>query len=108
MAGKDSSGGGGFVTGLLLGLLAGATLAMISAPQSGEDTRDILRAKAREAADRARDTAGDVSETLTGQTNELLERGRLIVERARARVDESVAEGMEAAEQTRNELQSRT
>ena len=108
MAGDDKSGGGGFITGLLLGLLAGATLAMISAPQSGEDTRDILRAKAREAADRTRDTAGDVSENLTGQTNELLERGRLIVERARARVDGAVAEGVDAAEQTRNELQSRT
>ena len=108
MAGDDTSGGGGFVTGLLLGLLAGATLAMISAPQSGEDTRDVLRAKAREAADRARDTAGDVTESLGNQTNELLERGRAIVENARARVDGAVAYGMDAAEQTRNELQSRT
>jgi len=104
----DEGSGGGFVTGLLLGLLAGTTLAMIAAPQSGEDTRNTLRAKAREAADRARDTAGDVSESLSGQTNELLERGRIIVERARARVDGAVAEGMDAAEQQRNELQSRT
>ena len=104
----DDKSGGGFVTGLLLGLLAGATLAMISAPQSGEDTRDLLRAKAREAADRARDTAGEMSESVGGQTNELLERGRAIVERARARVDGAVAEGMDAAEQQRNELQSRT
>jgi gas vesicle protein len=104
----DDKSGGGFVTGLLLGLLAGATLAMISAPQSGEDTRDFLRVKAREAADRARDTAGEVSESVGGQTNELLERGRAIVERARARVDGAVAEGMDAAEQQRNELQSRT
>jgi gas vesicle protein len=105
---ESTSGGGGFVTGLLLGLLAGATLAMIAAPQSGEDTRDVLRARAREAADRARDTAGDVSETVTGKTNELLERGRAIVEQARARVDGAVAEGIDAAEQQRNELQSRT
>jgi gas vesicle protein len=104
----DTSGGGGFVTGLLLGLLAGATLAMIAAPQSGEETRDVLRAKARETADRARDTAGDVSESLTETTNELLERGRAIVEAARARVDGAVAEGIDAAEQQRNELQSRT
>jgi len=105
---ESPAGGGGFVTGLLLGLLAGVTLAMIAAPQSGEETRDVLRARAREAADRARDTAGDVGETLAGTTNELLERGRLIVERARARVDGAVAEGIEAAEQQRNELQSRT
>jgi len=38
----------------------------------------------------------------------LLERGRNIVERARARVDQAVAEGVDAAEQQRNELQSRT
>jgi gas vesicle protein len=107
MAGDEKSGGG-FVTGLLLGLLAGATLAMISAPQSGDATRDLLLAKAREAANRARDTAGEVSETVGGQTNELIERGRAIVERARARVDGAVAEGMDAAEQQRNELQSRT
>jgi gas vesicle protein len=108
MADGEGSNAGGFVTGLLVGLLAGATLAMIAAPQSGEDTRDAMRAKAREAADRARETAGDVSESLSGQTNELLERGRSIVERARARVDGAVAEGMDAAEQQRNELQSRT
>jgi gas vesicle protein len=105
---EASGGGGGFITGLMLGLLAGATLAMIAAPQSGEDTRDVLRARAREAADRARDTAGDVSETVAGKTNELLERGRAIVEQARARVDGAVAEGIDAAEQQRNELQSRT
>jgi gas vesicle protein len=104
----DKASGGGFVTGLLLGILAGATLAMIASPQSGEETRSTLRAKAREAADRARDTAGEVSEAVGGQTNELLERGRAIVERARARVDEAVAEGMEAAAEQRNELESRT
>ncbi len=96
MAG-DAKSGAGFVTGLLLGLLGGATLAMIASPQSGEETRDTLRAK-----------AGDVGEKVSGQTNELLERGRAIVEGARARVDGAVTEGMEAAEQQRNELQSRT
>lgn len=90
-------GGAGFVSGLLVGLLAGTALAMITAPKTGEDTRATLR-----------DKAGDVGERLGGQTNELLERGRMIVERARARVDGAVAEGINAAEQQRNELQSRT
>ena len=95
---------GGFLTGLFIGLLAGTVLAMIAAPQSGEDTRDLLRAKAREAADRTRDTAGDISQTVSGTTNDLLERGRSIVDQARARVDASIAEGVDAAEQHRNEL----
>ncbi len=102
----EGSGGGGFVTGLLLGLLAGATLAMIAAPQSGEATRERLRAKAREAAAARRRRCQ--RNRRRRQTNELLERGRAIVERARARVDGAVAEGIDAAEQQRNELQSRT
>ena len=62
VADERASGGGGiagFVAGLAVGALAGVVLAMILAPQSGEDTRDLLVAKAREAGERARDTAGD-------------------------------------------------
>ena len=44
---EQRRGGPGFVTGLVLGGIAGAALAMILAPQSGEDTRDLLIAKAR-------------------------------------------------------------
>jgi gas vesicle protein len=108
MGEDDGKSGGGFLTGLLLGLLGGAALAMISSPQSGEETRDALSAKVREAAGRVRERAGEVSESVGGQTNELIERGRVIVERARARVDGAVAEGMDAAEQQRKELESRT
>jgi len=41
-----------FISGLLTGALVGASLAMVLAP-SAEDTREILRAKALAAADRA-------------------------------------------------------
>ena len=97
----DEASGSGFVTGCSLGVLAGATLGDdCFAANRGRNTRRALRAKVREAADRARDTAGEVGDSVGGQTNELLERGRAIVERARARVDEAVAEGMEAAAAT--------
>jgi gas vesicle protein len=106
----DSTTGGssGFIAGMLFGLLAGAALAMIAAPQSGEDTRGLLRAKARETADRMRDTVGDVNASVSGQTNELLERGRTIVDTARSRIDNAVADGKDAAERQRNELEDRT
>ena len=87
----------GFLTGLALGALAGATLAMILAPQSGEDTRDLLLAKAREAGERARDTAGDA--------NDLLARGRQIVADAKARIDGAVADGKDAASRQRSTLE---
>lgn len=93
-----------FATGVFIGLVAGTVFAMIAAPQSGEETRDLLRAKAREAVDRSRDTADDIAQSVSGTTNDLLDRGRSIVDRARARVDESIAEGIEAAEAHRTEL----
>ena len=93
-----AKGGPGFMTGLAIGALAGATLAMILAPQSGEDTRDLLYAKAREAGERARDSAGDAGD--------LLARGRQIVADARARIDGAIAEGKDAAERQRTTLEN--
>ena len=96
----DRAGGGvpAFVAGLAIGALAGITLAMILAPQSGEDTRDLLLAKAREAGERARDTAGDAGD--------LLARGRQIVAEAKARIDGAVAEGKDAASRQRSTLEN--
>jgi gas vesicle protein len=48
---------GGFLAGFFTGALVGASLAMVLAPASGEETRDLLRAKAREASDRVADSA---------------------------------------------------
>lgn len=96
----DQRGGPGFVTGLAIGALAGAALAMVLAPQTGEDTRDLLVAKAREAGERARDTADDASD--------LLARGRRVVAEARARIDDAVAEGKDAANHQRSTLENDT
>jgi gas vesicle protein len=46
-------GTGSLVAGLFTGALVGASLAMVLAPASGEDMRDLLRAKSREAVLRA-------------------------------------------------------
>ena len=89
--------GPAFVVGLAVGVLAGAAFAMLMAPQSGEETRDLLYAKAREAGERARDGAGDASD--------LLARGRKIVDEARARIDGAVTEGKDAAERQRSTLE---
>jgi gas vesicle protein len=97
-SGEGGGSFGGFVTGLAIGTLAGAVLAMILAPQSGEDTRDLLVAKAREAGERARDSAGDAGD--------LLARGRQIVAEAKARIDGAIIEGKDAAAQQRTTLEN--
>lgn len=56
------SGGG---TGLfLLGLAVGAGLALLFAPQSGEETRDVVRRTARRLRRRAKNLAEDAGETI--------------------------------------------
>lgn len=95
---RGDAGSGGFIVGLAVGLLAGAVLAMILAPRSGEDTRDLLFAKAREAGERARDSAGDAGD--------LLSRGRQIVAEAKARLDGAITEGKDAASRQRDALEN--
>jgi len=94
----EQGGGSGFVAGLVIGALAGAALAMILAPATGEDTRDLLVAKAREAGERARDTAGDAGD--------LLARGRDLVADAKTRLDGAIAEGKDAATRQRSTLEN--
>jgi gas vesicle protein len=49
------------LAGLLTGALVGASLAMVLAPATGHDTRDLLRAKARDAASVAKDALDGTS-----------------------------------------------
>jgi gas vesicle protein len=48
-----------FVAGLLIGALVGAGMALLLAPQSGEETRRLLARRARRLADDARDRCSD-------------------------------------------------
>lgn len=48
-----------FFIGLLIGAAAGAAAAMLTTPKPGRQMRDELAVKARDAADKAREGAGD-------------------------------------------------
>jgi gas vesicle protein len=50
---SDRSGGAEFFAGLVIGGLVGATLSLLLAPQSGEETRAQIRDKSIEYKDRA-------------------------------------------------------
>ncbi|MGE0488480.1 MAG: YtxH domain-containing protein [Vulcanimicrobiota bacterium] len=51
---KSSIGGFGFALGLIVGTLAGAAAAVLLAPQSGQETRQLLADRARELRHRKR------------------------------------------------------
>ena len=107
--GKDNGGGGGFFVGLLIGAIIGGTAAVIL---TQEETRDRLAGKAREAGNFAMGATGDLRGKMNDVTSqwqssvsELYERGRQVVESARANIDAAVAEGRAAADETADELQ---
>jgi gas vesicle protein len=60
MEGSERSGAKTFTAGLLIGALLGAGVALLFAPQSGEETRRLIRRKAKHLADEARDRYEDV------------------------------------------------
>ncbi len=107
--GKRDGGGGGFFAGFLVGAIVGGAAAVLL---TQEETRDLLAGKAREASNLAMDKTGDLRGKVSDVTSqwqssvsELYERGRQVVENARASLDAAVAEGQATAEETREELQ---
>jgi len=78
--GKDQGGSAGAVfVAFLLGAVAGAAVALLSAPASGEETRRRLSDKAREGKVRAGDVARQGREFIGRQRETIataIERGR--------------------------------
>ena len=58
---SDRDDFGTFLVGFIIGGLTGAVVALMLAPQSGEETRTEIKEKAIELRDMAEKTAGDVS-----------------------------------------------
>ena len=79
----------------LAGLGVGAVVGVLYAPRSGDETRDVIRSKAQEGAERARHHARRARE----QANEWMDRGRDVVNQQR----ESLRNAYEAGRQAYNE-----
>jgi gas vesicle protein len=51
---------GSFVSGLLVGALVGVALGLLFAPQSGKETRELVKAKAITAKEKASEMIGKI------------------------------------------------
>jgi len=88
MARDEGAGPGSILLAFLLGAVSGAAIALLYAPQSGQETRDYLgeraedaRRRAADAAAKGRDAINQGRETL----NTAIERGREAYQQARTR-----------------------
>ncbi len=105
---------GGSLGGFLLGILVGGGLALLLTPQTGEETRQLLRERGR----RLKDAADATADALQGRVEEGYEKARTRVEdgieTARRTIDEkkssardAVKAGKAAVHSARDELERR-
>jgi gas vesicle protein len=83
---SEDRGAGGVMVAFMLGAIAGAAVALLVAPATGEETRRKLGEKAREGRDKASEAARQGREFLRNQRDGLstaFERGKEAFEQAR-------------------------
>ncbi len=85
---KNGGSAGTVVMAFAVGAIAGAAVALLYAPDSGEETRRKIAVKARERKDQAQAAAG---------------RGREFLQRQRDNISEAVQAGRDAFQQARKE-----
>jgi gas vesicle protein len=107
---------GAFMSGLILGGIAGAITALLMAPQSGEETRKVIvdksleikdraletvedaRIRAEKAAEDARIAAQEYSQKVQDQAKSLQEQGRVILEEQKDKIEKVTKGGKKAAD----------
>jgi len=87
---------GAFLVGFIVGGLTGAVVALLFAPQSGEETRALIKDKSIELRDRASQSA-----------EEALARAEAVAAEARARADELAREIRERGKAVYDEARER-
>ncbi|MEP6916472.1 MAG: YtxH domain-containing protein [Acidobacteriota bacterium] len=94
---RDDGGAGTVIVAFVLGAVAGAAVALLTAPTSGEEARRALAERAREGRERASDAAR--------QGRDLVNRGKETmtgaIERGKGTVTTAIERGREAYQQAR-------
>jgi gas vesicle protein len=76
----------------IFGLGVGLGLGILLAPRSGEETRQILKEKADEGTEYLKRQSADLREN----ANDMLDKGRQVLDRQRDQVAEAMAAGRQA------------
>lgn len=95
--------GGGGIGSFVLGALVGAGLALLFAPQSGEETQEEIKTRAMKLKDVAQDRVRQAQDNLEGRLDTAREHVQARVESVREAVDS----GRKAAIDARGELEKK-
>jgi len=96
---ERDTGSSGVIMSFLLGALSGAALAILFAPRSGRETREILGEKLRESAERSRQLgqrAVEKGKEVAEEASSYVERVREALDKRRDRLAAAVEAGRQA------------
>lgn len=113
MANDSRNDFGAFMSGFVIGGLVGAAVALLMAPQSGEETRTQIRDKGIElrdqveaTTDEARKRAESLAQEARTRAERLREQGQVILDEQKSRIEEAVEAGKKAAQKEQDEASS--
>ncbi len=69
----------GLIIGLLAGAVAGGVIALLYAPNTGKETRHLIKEKATEAVDTLKEETDEVIDTLKEAASEASRKGKAAV-----------------------------
>ncbi len=79
-----------------LGLGLGVGVGLLIAPKSGEETRDMLRAKADEGKEYLKKQTSNLRDSATGMVDDLAERGKDAINRQKDVLNDAIEAGRQA------------
>jgi len=98
---------GAFLVGFVVGGLTGAVVALLFAPQSGEETRALIKDKSIELRDRAATTGEELLARAEAAAAEARSRAEELTKEARMRATELASEIRERGTELANEVRER-
>lgn len=99
---------GAFLVGFVVGGLTGAVVALLFAPQTGEETRALIKDKSIELRDKAQITAEEAYSRAEHAAHEARVRAEELAHEARSRAEELSKEARERAEHLASEVRERS
>jgi gas vesicle protein len=99
---SDTEDLGSFLSGLIIGGLIGAAVALLLAPQSGEETRVLIRDKSIELKDRAVETAEEARVRAEAAAAEARARADELAHEARIKAEELKQRGQHFVEEQKD------
>jgi gas vesicle protein len=104
---SDGDEFGAFLVGFIVGGLTGAVVSLLFAPQSGEETRALIRDKSIDLRERASESAEEVLGRAEAAAAEARARAEALTQQARARADEMAKQARSRADDLAKEVRSR-